>query len=208
VELESVGGVDAAARVLAGEEFDVVVLAVDAIDALVGAGRLVAESKIDLACSGVAIAVRAGARRPEIGTEAALKHAVLGARSIGRSTGPSGVKLAELFERWGIADELCDRITIAPPGLPVGALVARGDVELGFQQLSELVQLEGIDVVGPMPPEVRIDTIFSAAVSAGSSQPHAARELVAFMASPEAAFAKRRQGMEPVGVAPGTAGAT
>jgi molybdate transport system substrate-binding protein len=198
VGLESVGGVDAAARILHGEAIDIVVLASDAIDALVGAGRLVAESKIDLAMSGVAIAVRAGALRPDVGTESALRHSILAARNIGRSTGPSGVKLAELLERWGIAEEMRGRVTIAPAGVPVGTLIARGEVELGFQQLSELVELEGIDVVGPMPQGARIDTIFSAAISAGSTRADVARELLEFMASPAAANAKRRHGMEPI----------
>ena len=104
VAIESVGGVDAAKRVQAGEGFDVVVLAADAIDKLIGAGHLVAGSKIDLVHSGVAIAVRRGAPRPDIGSEDAVRNAVLAARTIGYSTGPSGVQLAKLFERWGIAD--------------------------------------------------------------------------------------------------------
>jgi len=197
VAIESVGGVDAAARVLAGEPFDVVLLARDAIDKLLAAGHLVADSAVDLVRSGVAVAVRRGAARPDIGTDDSLRRAVLAARTIGCSTGPSGVALARLFERWGIAEQIRDRVVTPPPGTPVGALVARGDVELGFQQRSELVDVEGIDVLGPLPPPIQIVTTFSGAVGARAAEPDGARALLAFMTSPAAADAKRRHGMEP-----------
>ena len=196
--MESVGGVDAAKRVQAGEPFDLVVLASDAIDKLLATGHLLAGSKVDLAYSGVAVAVKAGAAPPDIGSEEALKRAVQAAKSIGYSTGPSGVALAQLFERWGIADALRQRIVQAPPGVPVGAMVARGEVALGFQQLSELMHLDGIDVVGPLPAAVQITTTFSGAVCAASQQADAVRVLLDFMASPEATPTKHRHGMEPV----------
>ncbi len=197
VAIESVGGVDAAMRVQAGEEFDVVVLASEAIDKLIAANRIVAGSKVDLVRSGVAVAVRAGAPEPDITTEDAVRRAVLAARSISYSTGPSGLALAKLFERWGIAEEIQGRIVKAPPGVPVGTLVARGEVELGFQQLSELMHLEGIAVVGPLPSAIQIITIFSAGVCTNSTQADAVRAMLDFMTSPQAADAKRRQGMEP-----------
>lgn len=197
VAFESVGGVDAARRVGSGEPFDVVVLASDAIDRLVGARRVVAGSKVDLARSGIAVAVRSGAPRPEIGSEEAVRRAVLSARSVGSSTGPSGVALAGLFERWGIAAEIKDRIVRAPPGVPVGDLLARGEAELGFQQLSELIGLSGIDVIGPLPPAIQIITTFSAGLCTCSMQGDAVRSLLDFMASPLSADAKRHYGMEP-----------
>ena len=197
VEFESVGGVDAAKRVQAGEAFDVVALASDAIDRLVAAGSVVAGSRTDLVRSGVSVAVRAGAPRPDISSEAALRAAVLSARSVGYSTGPSGVALAALFERWGIAEEIRPRIVLASPGVPVGRLVAEGEVELGFQQYSELMHLPGIDILGAMPAGCEIVTTFSAALCATSTRPDAVRALLAFLASPAAADAKRRQGMEP-----------
>ncbi len=196
VAIESVGGVDAAARVRAGEPFDVVVLARDAIDGLLASGHLVAGSVVDLVRSGVAVAVRRGAARPDVGTEENLRRAVLAARTIGCSTGPSGVALGRLFERWGIAEQIADRVVTPRPGIPVGALVARGEVALGFQQQSELIDLDGVDVLGPLPPAIQIVTTFSGAISAHAFEPEAARALLAFMASPAAAEAKRGQGME------------
>ena len=197
VAFESVGGVEAAERVRDGEKFDIVVLAADAIDKLVAVGRVVAGSKTDLARSSVAIAVRTGAPRPDVGTEGALREAVLSARSIGYSTGPSGVALQQLFERWGIAEVIRPGVVQAPPGVPVGTLITRGDVELGFQQLSELMHFDGIDVIGPMPPGIEIDTTFSGGICAESVQSDFARALLDFIRSPAADEARRRHGMQP-----------
>lgn len=197
VVLESAGGVDVARRVRAGEPFDVVALAEDALAALVASGHLVAGSARALARSGVAVAVRAGAPRPDIASEDAVRGAVLAATRIGLSTGPSGAALLRQFERWGIAPEVRSRTVVAPPGVPVGTLVARGEVELGFQQLSELAHLAGLDVLGTLPPPIAIVTTFSAALGAASRQPEAARALLEFLASPATADAKRRHGMEP-----------
>ena len=198
VALESVGGVDAAKRVQAGEAFDVVVLASNAIDQLIAAGKVVAGSRVDVVNSGVAVAVQTGSARPDISTEAAVKHAVLSATTVGYSTGPSGVQLAKLFERWGIAEQIQSRIVTPPPGVPVGSLVAKGEVALGFQQLSELVNQAGIDVLGPLPPAVQITTTFSAGLAATSAQPEAVRALLAFFASPATVEIKQGNGMEAV----------
>jgi molybdate transport system substrate-binding protein len=196
VVIESVGGVDAAKRVQTGEHFDVVILASDAIDKLIAAGCLLPGSRVDLVRSGVAVAVQAGAAQPDIGSEAAVCQAVLAARSVSYSTGPSGVALNQLFERWGIAAQIKDRIVTPPPGIPVGKLVASGAVELGFQQYSELLHVPGIDVLGPLPAEIQITTIFSAGLSATSSQPDAVRAMLADMTSIDATPAKQRQGMD------------
>jgi molybdate transport system substrate-binding protein len=199
IELESVGGVDAAKRVQAGEAFDIVALASNAVDQLSADGKVVAGSKVDVVRSGVALAVRSGAPHPDIASEAAVKQAVLAARTLGYSTGPSGVQLAKLFERWGIAEQIKDRIVTAPPGVPVGSLVAQGEVELGFQQLSELMSLEGIDVLGPLPAEIQIITTFSAGLATASTQPEAVRALLAFLVSPATGLTKQRNGMEAAG---------
>jgi molybdate transport system substrate-binding protein len=197
LSFESVGGVDAARRLAGGEAFDLVVLAADAVDKLLAAGRVLADSRTELVRSGVAVAVRRGAPRPDIASAAALREALLAARSIGYSTGPSGVALSKLFERWGLSERLGERIVQAPPGVPVGALMARGEVELGFQQLSELMHLDGIDVLGPMPAEIQIVTTFAAGVCSASAQPALARDALAWLASPDTAALKREHGMEP-----------
>jgi molybdate transport system substrate-binding protein len=195
VHIESVGGVDATRRVQEGEAFDVVVLASDAIAKLDAAGRLLPGSVRAIADSSVAIAVRAGTIPPDIGTETALRAAVLQARSIGYSTGPSGTALMQLFERWGLMDTLKARLVQARPGVPVGSLVASGEVELGFQQFSELMDVAGITLLGGMPAEVDIVSRFSGAVTANARQADAAQALLDFMAGPATEALKRQHGM-------------
>jgi len=201
VAMESVGGVDAAKRVQAGEPFDIVVLGSDAIDKLIASGHLQSGSRVDLVRSGVAVAVRDGAPLPDVGSEDAVRAAVLAAASISYSTGPSGVALAKLFDRWGIAQEIAPRMVQAPPGVPVGSLVARGDVALGFQQLSELLHVPGIRIVGPLPPAIQVTTIFSAglpaALAADAARTRQVQALLAYMTSPQAQAFMRAQGMEP-----------
>jgi molybdate transport system substrate-binding protein len=194
--LESVGGVDAAKRVRAGEPFDLVVLASNAIDDLIAEGHLVAGSRVDVVSSGVAIAVPAGTAHPDIGSVDALKRAVLTARSIGYSTGPSGVHLAKLFATWDPAGALGDRIVVAPPGVPVASLVARGEVALGFQQRSEMLSVEGIDVVGMLPAGAQVVTTFSGGIARAAVHADQARALLQFMAAPEVADIKRQNGMD------------
>jgi molybdate transport system substrate-binding protein len=197
VTSEAAGGVDVAKRVRAGEAVDVVVLSSTAIDSLIAAGSLLPDSRIDLVRSGVSIAVRAGATRPDVSTAEAVRRAVLGARTLSYSTGPSGVYLEKLFDRWGILEEIRSRIVVPPPGVPVGSLIANGSVELGFQQLSELMSLPGIEVVGPLPADIQTITVFSGGISSGCAQPQRARGLLSYLASSEAAQIKRRYGMEP-----------
>lgn len=195
VQIESIGGVEAERRVAAGEAVDFAVLAADAIERLIAAGHLLADSRVDLVRSPVAVAVPAGRPAPDIHDEAALRAAVLAAPRIGVSTGPSGRALLQLFERWGMGEQVRPRVVVPPPGVPVGSLLARGEIDLGFQQLSELMHIQGITLLGTLPPEVEIVTTFSAAVARASAQAAAARALLAFMASPAAEAAKRRQGM-------------
>ena len=197
VNIASVGGVDAAKRVQARERFDVVVLASDAIAKLITEGHLRAHSRVDLVHSGVAVAVRSGSPQPDISSEDAVRQAVLAASTLSYSTGPSGVALARLFDQWGITREVQNRIVTAPPGVPVGSLVASGEAELGFQQLSELIHMEGITIVGSLPSAIQITTTFSGAIATACTRVADVRDLLHFMASPEAAAAKMRQGMQP-----------
>ncbi|KXU86017.1 molybdenum ABC transporter substrate-binding protein [Caballeronia megalochromosomata] len=197
VAIESVGGVAALKRIEEGEAFDIVVLASDAIDRLAASAHIDAASRVRIARSGVAVAVASGAPRPSIDDEAAVREAVLGARSIGYSTGPSGVYLTRLFERWGIAARIASRIVQAPPGVAVGTLIARGEVELGFQQMSEMIGLDGIDVLGMLPPAIQTLTVFEGVIGANARAPQRARAFLAFLASSDADAAKKRHGMEP-----------
>jgi molybdate transport system substrate-binding protein len=195
VALECVGGVDAAKRVRAGEPLDAVVLSREAIDELIGAERIAPGSRVDIWVSAIGVAVRAGARRPDIGSAAAVKAAVLAARKIGYSTGPSGKYLAKLFAGWDSDGTLEERITVAPPGVPVASLVARGEIDIAFQQLSELAG-EGVEVLGPLPDEIQMITTFSGGVALSSAQPEAARALLAFLGSPALRTVKQAHGMD------------
>lgn len=197
VAFESVGGVDAAKRVADGEAFDVVVLAADAIGRLLPTGRIAAGTPVDLVASPVAVAVPAGAPVPDLATEGAVRDAVLAARRIGYSTGPSGNELLRLFARWGVDEALRERMVQARVGVPVADLVARGEVDLAFQQWSEMKDAPGVTVAGLLPPAIAIVTRFTGAVCAASKQPEAARALLGFLASAETEAVKRRHGMAP-----------
>jgi len=196
VQAEAGGGVDVARRVSGGEACDVVVLAANAIDKLIAEGRI-SGARVDLVRSGVAMAVPAGAAHPPVASEADVRAAVLAAPSLSFSTGPSGVYLEKLFERWGILDQVRPRIVVPAPGVAVGSLVAEGRAALGFQQLSELMNLPGIDVLGPLPDAIQTMTIFSGGVCTASTQVEAARALLEFMRAAQTAANKRRFGMEP-----------
>src|SRR5215470_17641777 len=175
ISTSAAGGVDVAKRVRAGEAVDIVVLASDVIDKLIGEGKLLGGSRVDLVQSGVSVAVRADAPKPDIASEEAVKGAVRDAKTLSYSTGPSGVYLEKMFARWGILEDIRSRIVVPPPGKPVGSLVADGTVELGFQQLSELMTLPGIAVIGPLPAEIQTITVFSGGVSPGCDRPESAR---------------------------------
>jgi molybdate transport system substrate-binding protein len=141
--------------------------------------------------------VRAGATHPPIATEADVKHAILAARHIGYSTGPSGDHLLALFERWGVSAAVQERLVQARPGIPVASLVAGGEAEIGFQQLSELLHADGIEIIGRLPEAVQGTTTFSGGIARTSRQVERVRDVFAFMASPAVAGVKRTHGMEP-----------
>ena len=193
-----VSTVDIMKRLKSGEAADAVIASASAIDSLIGE-RLVAQGgRVDLATCGIALAVRAGAPRPDISSGDALRRAMLEAKSIAYSTGPSGVYLARLFERMGIAGEIASKMKQVQ-GEPTGALVARGETEIAFQQMSELLPVDGIDIVGPLSADVQETTVFSAGVLAAASEREAAEALLAFLAAPAAAPAITRWGMQPLG---------
>ena len=192
-----VGSADIMQRMKAGESTDLVILASNSVDELIELGKVVPGSRVDLVKSGVGVAVRTGAPKPDINSGDALKRTLLAAKSIAYSSGPSGAYLAGLFQRMGIADELKPKIKQTPPGAAVGDLIARGEVEIGFQQVSELLSIKGIDFLGPLPPDIQQITVFSAGLHVSAKDPDAANALVRFLTSPASVPAIRKNGMEP-----------
>src|SRR6266540_4458415 len=149
-------------RISGGEVVDIVLIAAPNIQKLISEGRLVAGSRADVAKSGIGVAVRAGLPKPDISSGEAVKKAVLAAKSVAYSSGPSGFYLADLFKKMGIADQIEDKVKQTPSGVQVGEVVARGEADLGFQQMSELLRLKGIDYLGPLPADIQHITVFSA----------------------------------------------
>jgi molybdate transport system substrate-binding protein len=188
-----------AKRVADGEAADVVILPVAQIEELTKQGKLDAKTRADVAKSGIGIAVRAGAAKPDISSGEALKNALLKAKSISYSTGPSGVHMANLIQQWGIAAAVKSKIVVAPSDTPVGVLVARGDAEIGFQQVSELIHVKGIDYLGPLSSDVQETTVFAASLHARAAALEAAISLVKFLSAPAAGAVIRKTGMEPGG---------
>jgi molybdate transport system substrate-binding protein len=185
-------------RLQRSERADVVIMAAAGIDDLIRAGHVTAGSRVDLARSSIGMAVRAGAPKPDISSVDALRRALLQAKSVAYSGSVSGVYVStELFQRLGIAVQMLPK-SRKVDGEPVAEVVARGDAELGFQQISELRPVRGVDVVGPLPAEVQRVTIFAAAAAAQSANPTAGRAFIAFLASPAASAAIARSGMEPI----------
>ncbi len=197
VDIAAMGGVEAARLVRAGETTDVVVLASKVMAELEAERHLLAGSTRPFARSGMAVAVRAGAARPDIGSGDAVRQAIMAAGKVGYSTGPSGDHLIKLCEGWGLLPDLAERMLKAPPGVPVAKLVADGEADLGFQQLSELLNAPGIEIVGPLPPEIQAVTVFSAGVSARSERTEDGRALITFLTSGDADEVKRIHGMDP-----------
>jgi molybdate transport system substrate-binding protein len=184
-------------RIQAGEPFDCLVAAPGQIDALIKDGKIVAETRTDLARSGIGVQVRAGARKPDISSVEAFKQALLDAKSIAYlKEGQSGVYLSGLMERLGIAEAIRSKVT-RPDTDIVSQLVARGDVELGMVVITQILTSPGVELVGPLPPEIQSYITFAAGVSTSSSVPGAAKDLLRFLTGPSAIAVIRSQGMEP-----------
>ena len=188
-------------RLKRGEPIDVVIMVGYALGDLIKQGKVVADSRVDLAESGIGVVVRAGAPKPDVSTVEALKQALLAAKSVAYSDSASGVYISnEMFKKMGIEAEMAGKARMIPAE-PVGAVVARGEAEIGFQQISELKPIKGIQLVGPVPAEVQKDTIFSAGVVSASKDPKDANGLIRFLASPKAAHAIVESGLEPMAAA-------
>lgn len=199
VSVLSIGGVEAARRLRAGETFDLVFLPADVLATHEAEGAILAGSRHDFVRSAMALAVRAGAPKPKIGDEADIKAVFSGAGVIGYSTGPSGNHLVSVLKPWGLDPALNpDRFVQAKPGVPVASLVANGEADIGVQQLSELLGEPGIEIVGLLPPPVQTITTFSVGIGAGSQQVAAARDLLDYLLAPTAEASKRRFGLEPI----------
>lgn len=197
LEIESVGGVDAAKRVAAGESFDLVFLASDALARLAADGQVDPATVRPLVLSQVAVAVPSGSTEPAIRPEGVaftdadgVREAMRAAPRIGYSTGPSGTTLVQMIDGWGLAGSVGDRLVQARPGIPVAKLLADGEVDLGFQQLSELVGQPGVRILGVLPADCAIDTVFSGAVAMTAVDPTAAQAVLDFMGSDAAAQIK------------------
>ena len=190
-----VGGAEIAKRLRAGATPDLVIMAAAAIDDLVKEGLLAAGSRVDLASSIIGVAVPPGAPRPDLSTEESLCDAVMRADRVAYSSGPSGVYLADVFQRWGVPRE---KLTQTAPGQPAGEVAARGEAQIAFQQVSELLPVKGIDLVGPLPASMQLVTIFSAGTRAGAANAQAGRALTRYITSPPSAATLCRHGLEPM----------
>lgn len=185
-------------RLERGEPADVLIMVGYALKDLAGKGKVMAGSSVDLVKSPIGLAVKAGAPKPDIGTADALKRALLAAKTIAYSDSASGVYVStEMFQKLGIADEMKDKARRIP-ATPVGEIVAHGDAEIGFQQISELKPVAGIDIVGPLPDELQRITVFSAGIATVSKEPEAGRALIKFLASPAARDAIVKSGLDPI----------
>jgi molybdate transport system substrate-binding protein len=184
-------------RITQGEAVDVVIIAAQNIDRLIADGKLVKGSRADVAKSGVGVAVRSGLPKPDISSSEAVKSAVLAAKSVAYSSGPSGFYLAALFRKMGISDRIKDKVKQPPSGVQVGELVARGEADLGFQQISELQHVKGIDYLGPLPAEIQEITVYSAGLHSASKVPEAGKALVQFLSGPKAGTVINKIGMDP-----------
>lgn len=188
-------------RLTRGEQADVLIMVGDALGRLIDDGKVIRDSRVDIARSPIGMAVRAGAPKPDISTPEALKKTLLAAKSVAYSDSASGVYVGtELFAKLGIAEEMKDKAKKIPAE-PVARGVARGDSELGLQQVSELLAVSGVDLVGPLPEPVQKITMFSAALASGAREPDAGRALIAFLASPAAAPVLKKTGLDPIAAA-------
>jgi molybdate transport system substrate-binding protein len=184
-------------RIAAGEAADLVILGDSGTEELIKQGKLAANSRANFAKSGIAVAVRAGAPKPDISSSEAVKKSVLAAKSVAYSAGASGTYLVSMFEKLGISEQVKTKLATVKPGEPVGDVVARGEAEIGFHQLSELIPVKGIQILGPLPGDIQRVTVFSGGLHSGATETDATTALVKFLTAPSAAPVIKKHGMEP-----------
>jgi molybdate transport system substrate-binding protein len=197
VAIEFTGTANIKKRISAGETYDLVIVGAPEIDAFAQQGKIASGTRTDLMKSGVGVAVRSGASKPDIGSSEALKKTLLAAKSIGYSSGPSGDHMVNLVERMGIADQVKPKMKQVPSGSRISTMIESGEAEIGFQQISELIHENGIDYIGPLPSEVQKITVYAAGLHTGAREPEAAKALVKALAAPDAATLIKAHGMEP-----------
>jgi molybdate transport system substrate-binding protein len=184
-------------RVKEGAPADLIVTTPESIDDLVKAGKVMAGSRVDFVRSSAGVAVRAGARKPDIGTPDAFKNALLAAKSVGISKGPSGFYMLSLLERLGIAEAVKAKAVFTEPGQRVGLVIASGQAEIGVQQITELLAMAGIDYVGPLPPALQTTIIYATARASNAKETAAADAFVKFLSSPAVVPSARKMGLDP-----------
>jgi molybdate transport system substrate-binding protein len=193
------GGTEAIYKnVSGGEVTDIVISASTGIDKLISEGKLAAGSRTNFAKVLIGVAVRSGLPKPDISSGEAVKNAVLSAKSVAYSSGTSGFYLADLFKKMGIADQIKDKVKQPASGVQIGDLLARGEADLGFQQVSELIHVKGIDFLGPLPPDIQHTTAYSAGLHTMAPAPDAAKALLKFLTGPEAAAIIKNGGLSRV----------
>jgi molybdate transport system substrate-binding protein len=191
------GTADVKRRIEAGETFDVIIMVDSAIDDYARAGKVVAGTRVDIARASVGVGIRAGLPKPDITSVESFRRALLAAKSIGYSTGPSGDYVIEMFRKLGVADAVRSKLKQAPSTVLVGSIIASGEAELGFQQANELSHFPGVDYLGPLPAELQETTWRSGGIMSGSAVPEAGRALLEFLSGPVAAPVIRKHGLDP-----------
>jgi molybdate transport system substrate-binding protein len=191
------GTVNATKRVSDGEVYDLVIIGSSNIDQLIAAGKLATGSRADFAKTGIGIAVRAGLPKPDVSTSDAVKAAVLAAKSIVYSAGPSGAYVGELLKKMGIADEVASKVKQPSSGAEVAAILARGEADFGFAQISEFLKVPGLTDLGPLPASIQNFTIYAVGLHTAAPSPEAAKALIKHLRDPEATQAIKKMGMEP-----------
>ena len=188
---------DVQRRIAAGEATDLVILGDSGTEELIKQGKLAANSRTNFAKSGIAVAVRTGAPKPDISSSEAVKKSVLAAKSVAYSAGASGIYLVSMFDKLGISEQVKSKLATVKPGEPVGEVVARGDAEIGFHQLSELISVKGILILGPLPADIQHITVFSGGIHSGTKEADATTALVKFLTAPSVVPVIKKHGMEP-----------